>query len=136
MLHSFTNSRLEGNQKLILLQHAGSRFLINLITISISFQIWRPVTALLFYPASFQLLINLFFLVNYSQLLENGEFAQKPADYAFMLLMNWTLCVIAGLFMNMMVIPLRVILRKGIAKLAYILGTTRSNGTQHSLRLV
>jgi len=40
------------------------------------FQIWRPITALLFYPISpqtgFHFLINLYFLVNYSKLLETG----------------------------------------------------------------
>jgi len=70
------------------------------------FQIWRPITALFFYPISpqtgFHFLINLYFLVNYSKLLENGEFAQRPADYLFMLLINWTTSVIAALFMNMM----------------------------------
>jgi len=72
------------------------------------FQIWRPVTALFFYPISpqtgFHFLINLYFLINYSRLLEEGEFAQRPADYALMLLINWGLSIIAALFMNMMVL--------------------------------
>lgn len=41
------------------------------------FQIWRPLTALLYYPLSpqtgFHFLINLYFLYNYSKRLEEGE---------------------------------------------------------------
>jgi len=70
------------------------------------FQIWRPVTALLFYPISpqtgFHFLLNCYFLINYSKLLENGVFQTAPADYALLLLMNWVSCVVIGLFMNMM----------------------------------
>ena len=49
------------------------------------FQIWRPLTALFFYPTSFHYLINLYFLYSYSMRLETGIFAGRPADYAFML---------------------------------------------------
>jgi len=72
------------------------------------FQIWRPITALFFYPISpqtgFHFLINLYFLVNYSKLLETGVYASAPADYATMLLMNWGLSVVSALFMNMSVL--------------------------------
>jgi len=72
------------------------------------FQIWRPVTALFFYPISpntgFHFLINLYFLVNYSKLLETGVYASAPADYATLLLMNWGLSVVSALFMNMSVL--------------------------------
>lgn len=70
------------------------------------FQIWRPITALFFYPISpqtgFHFLINLYFLVNYSKLLESGVFASSPAEYATLLLFNWGLCILTALFMNMM----------------------------------
>jgi len=33
-----------------------------------------------------------------------GVYATTPADYATALFFNWTFCVLAGLFMNMMVI--------------------------------
>jgi len=73
-----------------------------------NYQIWRPLTALLFYPISpqtgFHFLINLYFLVNYSKLLETGVFATRPADYAFLLLFNWLFCTITALYMNMMVL--------------------------------
>jgi len=72
------------------------------------FQIWRPITALFFYPISpqtgFHFLINLYFLVNYSKLLETGVYATRPADYATLLLLNWGLSVVSALFMNMSVL--------------------------------
>jgi len=73
-----------------------------------NFQLWRLLTCLLFYPISpktgFHFLINLYFLINYSKLLETGVFATRPADYALLLLFNWVMCLIAGIFMNMMVL--------------------------------
>lgn len=67
-------------------------------------QIWRPLTALFWYPLSpqtgFHFLINLYFLYNYSLRLETGIFARSPADYLFMLLFNWFCAVVVGLFMN------------------------------------
>ena len=69
-----------------------------------SFHLWRPVTALFFYPLTpqtgFHFLINLYFLYNYSIRLETGVFEGRPADYAFMLLFNWVCCVIVALAMN------------------------------------
>lgn len=68
------------------------------------FQIWRPATALFFYPLTpstgFHFMINLYFLYNYSLRLENGVFDGRPADYLFMLLFNWICCVIVGLLVN------------------------------------
>jgi len=67
-----------------------------------SFHIWRPITALFFYPITpstgFHFLINLYFLYNYSLRLETGLFSGRPADYFFMLIFNWICCVIIGLF--------------------------------------
>ena len=69
---------------------------------SLYFQIWRPITALFFYPITpstgFHFLINLYFLYNYSLRLETGLFSGRPADYFFMLIFNWICCVIIGLF--------------------------------------
>lgn len=69
-----------------------------------SFQIWRPVTALFWYPLTpqtgFHFLINLYFLYNYSLRLETGIFDGRPADYLFMLIFNWILSVIVCLFMK------------------------------------
>lgn len=68
-------------------------------------QIWRPLTALFFYPISpstgFHFLINCYFLYTYSQRLEMGMFAGKPADYFYMLLFNWACCVIIGLLVSL-----------------------------------
>jgi len=76
--------------------------LLNYHQIFSQFQIWRPVTALLFYPISpqtgFHFLLNCYFLINYSKLLENGVFQTAPADYALLLLMNWVSCVVIGLY--------------------------------------
>uniref|UniRef100_A0A914QY56 Derlin n=1 Tax=Panagrolaimus davidi TaxID=227884 RepID=A0A914QY56_9BILA len=64
------------------------------------FQIWRPITALLYYPVTpqtgFHWLLMLYFLYNYSKNLESGHFEGRPADYLFMLLCNWILCTIIG----------------------------------------
>ncbi|KAH8865369.1 Derlin-1 [Schistosoma japonicum] len=46
-----------------------------------NFEIWRPITALLFYPVSpstgFHFLINLYFLYSYSSRLENGLYVSR-----------------------------------------------------------
>ncbi|VVC98956.1 derlin-1 [Leptidea sinapis] len=68
-------------------------------------QLWRPVTALFYYPITpgtgFHFLINCYFLYNYSERLESGMFAGKPADYFYMLLFNWACCVVIGLLVNL-----------------------------------
>jgi len=70
------------------------------------FQIWRPITAVFYYPLSprtgFHFLINLYFMYNYSLRLETGIFSGRPADYAFMLMFLWICAVIIGLLMNIM----------------------------------
>jgi len=65
------------------------------------FQIWRPITALFYFPlvpqTGFQFLMNLYFLYSYSIRLETGVFDGKPADYLFMLVFNWICLIIIGL---------------------------------------
>jgi len=72
------------------------------------FQLWRPITALFFYPLSpqtgFHYLINLYFLYSYSVRLEKDTFNGRPADYLFMLIFNWFAIVLISLFMNMMLL--------------------------------
>ena len=67
----------------------------------ITFQIWRPFTALFYYPLSpqtgFHFLINLYFLYNYSLRLETGIFDGRPADYFFMLVFAWICSVTVAL---------------------------------------
>lgn len=76
------------------------------------FQIWRPVTAVFYYPLTpytgFTFLINCYFLYNYSRRLERGTFDGRPGDYFFMLLFNWACCVIIGLIADipLLMIPL------------------------------
>ncbi|VDD74069.1 unnamed protein product [Mesocestoides corti] len=57
------------------------------------FQLWRPITALFYYPITpqtgFHFLINLYFLYSYSSRLETSTFSGRPADYVFMLLVHW-----------------------------------------------
>jgi len=64
-------------------------------------QLWRVLTAVFYYPITpqtgFHFLINCYFLYNYSLRLETGLFAGRPADYFFMLIFNWLLCIIVGL---------------------------------------
>lgn len=66
-----------------------------------NFQIWRPLTAVLFYPLSpatgFHFLINCYFLYNYSKMLETGVYLGRAADYCFLLIFNWICCVVVGL---------------------------------------
>ncbi|BHF76256.1 Derlin 1 [Sparganum proliferum] len=66
------------------------------------FQLWRPVTALLFYPVTpqtgFHFLINLYFLYTYSSRLETGS--GRPAEYAFLLLVNWITLTVIGFLMG------------------------------------
>uniref|UniRef100_A0A087YMA2 Derlin n=1 Tax=Poecilia formosa TaxID=48698 RepID=A0A087YMA2_POEFO len=75
-------------------------------------QLWRPVTATLYFPVTpntgFLYLVNLYFLYHYSTRLETGAFDGRPADYVFMLLFNWICIVITGLLMDMrlLMIPL------------------------------
>ncbi|BET00338.1 Der1-like family [Nesidiocoris tenuis] len=68
------------------------------------FQIWRPITALFYYPLSpktgFHFLINCYFLYNYSVRLETSEYAGKRGDYFFLLFFNWLACVVLGLAMD------------------------------------
>lgn len=69
------------------------------------FQIWRPITSLLYYPLTpntgFQYLLNLYFLYNYSTRLESGVFDGRPADYLFLLIFNWICLIIIGLLTSM-----------------------------------
>ena len=64
------------------------------------FQIWRPITAIFYYPTSFHYLINLYFLYSYSMRLETGIFSGRPADYAFMLFFSWLCSVGVALMLD------------------------------------
>ncbi|ESN98693.1 hypothetical protein HELRODRAFT_67318 [Helobdella robusta] len=79
------------------------------------FQIWRPLTSVLYFPilpqTGFMYLLNLYFLYSYSTRLETGGvYDGKPADYLYMLIFNWICLVIIGLIaelrllMNIMII--------------------------------
>lgn len=67
-------------------------------------ELWRPVTALFFYPITpqtgFHFLINLYFLYSYSTRLETGIFSSRPADYVYMLLVNWIVLTISAFLLN------------------------------------
>jgi len=75
-------------------------FILDFKSFIYKFQIWRPVTAALYYPISgpkgFHFLMNLYFLYSYSTRLETETFAGSPADFAFMLLFNWLCLVLIG----------------------------------------
>jgi len=72
------------------------------------FQIWRPITALFYYPITpqtgFSYLINLYFLYSYSTRLETTTFDGKPADYLFMLIFNWIIACIISFFAGMIML--------------------------------
>ena len=67
------------------------------------FHVWRPITALFYYPlrgAGFHFLTNLYFLYSYSIRLENETFSGRTADYLFMLTFNWTMTTLIAYFMS------------------------------------
>jgi len=68
------------------------------------FHIWRPFTSLFYYPITpstgFHFLIMLYFLYSYSNRLESGLFAGKPADYLFLLIFNWLSLVVICLILE------------------------------------
>uniref|UniRef100_U5EZG9 Derlin n=1 Tax=Corethrella appendiculata TaxID=1370023 RepID=U5EZG9_9DIPT len=72
------------------------------------FQIWRPLTALFFYPLNagtgFHFMLNCFFLYNYSLRLETDHYKTSPADYFWLLIFNWLCCVIIGLAIELPII--------------------------------
>jgi len=65
------------------------------------FQIWRPITALFYFPITpqtgFHWLLMLYFLYNYSSRTETGVFDGRPADYLFMLIFNWLICCLIAM---------------------------------------
>jgi len=71
-------------------------------------QIWRPLTAVLYYPITpqtgFHFLINCYFLYNYSLRLETGLFVGRTADYLFMLLFCWLCSVVVALLGGIMIL--------------------------------
>lgn len=72
----FTKHWMTGSVVFTLLGRFGIVKPINLILLYEPlkrFEIWRLVTSVLYYPASFHYLINLYFLYNYSRRLETGE---------------------------------------------------------------
>ncbi|GCC23791.1 derlin-1 [Chiloscyllium punctatum] len=75
-----------------------------------NFQLWRPITASLFYPMGFHYLIQLYFLYSYSSSLERGFFDGRTADYIFMLFFNWICTVIVGLTMGMLILFVPLVL--------------------------
>lgn len=72
------------------------------------FQLWRPLTALFFYPLSpqtgFHFMLNCYFLYNYSLRLETNHFKTSPADYLFLLVFNWLCCVVCGMIFDLMIL--------------------------------
>lgn len=72
------------------------------------FHLWRPLTALFYYPLSpqtgFHFLINCYFLYSYSIRLEKGQYDGRPADYFFLLTFTWLTCVILALLFQVAVL--------------------------------
>ncbi|GAB0086420.1 Derlin [Sergentomyia squamirostris] len=105
----FTRSWLTGTVVMSLLERMGilpGEFLILLPFkfVYTKFQIWRPLTSVLFYPLTpqtgFHFMLNCYFLYNYSVRLEREHFKNTPADHLFMLIFNWVNCVILGALFN------------------------------------
>ncbi|CAK8682423.1 unnamed protein product [Clavelina lepadiformis] len=72
------------------------------------FQIWRPVTAAVFYPITpmtgFHYLITLYLLYSYSTRLETGIFSGRTADYLFLILFNWVTAVLLALALDIKIL--------------------------------
>ncbi|OXU24041.1 hypothetical protein TSAR_009009 [Trichomalopsis sarcophagae] len=75
-----------------------------------NFEIWRAVTSLFYHPTSFHLLMNLYFLYNYSIRLERIDFEGRPADYFYLLIFNWICCLVAALLLNFSILMNAMIL--------------------------
>ncbi|KAK0426533.1 hypothetical protein QR680_009757 [Steinernema hermaphroditum] len=64
------------------------------------FHIWRPLTALFYYPVNpssgFHWLFMLYLLYSYGKSTEKDVFTGRPADYLFMLIFNWISCTIVS----------------------------------------
>jgi len=64
------------------------------------FQLWRPITAFIYYPLTpqtgFHWLLMIYFLYIYSKSIESTVFSGRPADYVFMLMFSWLMCVVVG----------------------------------------
>jgi len=73
------------------------------------FQIWRPATAVFYFPTGFPFLINCYFLYNYSLRLETGIFDGRPGDYFFMLLFSWACTVIVGLIADLPLLMVQMV---------------------------
>lgn len=69
-----------------------------------NFQIWRLLTAFLFYPMGFNYLISLLFIYQYSSRLETSTFNGKPADYIFCLFFLWVCNTIVGSFLSLYIL--------------------------------
>lgn len=66
-----------------------------------NFHIWRPFTAAFYTRLGFPYLIWLYFLYNYSIRLETGVFEGRPADYFYMLLVNFLSTVLIALAIDL-----------------------------------
>jgi len=67
-----------------------------------NFHIWRPLTALVAAKPSFGYLMLLYFLYQYSTRLEEGDFAGKRADMAFMMLTIFSTSIVMGYLLGML----------------------------------
>lgn len=83
------------------------------------YQLWRPLTALLFFPVNpstgFHFLINLYFLYNYSSKLENGVFIGRRADYVFLITFCLIMTVLIGYF-----VPFYFLMEPMVLNIIYI----------------
>eukprot|EP00043_Microstomoeca_roanoka_P018521 m.199540 g.199540 ORF g.199540 m.199540 type:complete len:243 (-) comp16846_c1_seq4:130-858(-) len=76
-----------------------------------SFQIWRPFTAVLFFgKLGFPFLVNLYFLYSYSTRIETGLYDRRPADYVFMLLVQWITLLVIAYFLSLPIIGVPLVL--------------------------
>ncbi|XP_056677137.1 derlin-3 isoform X2 [Monodelphis domestica] len=66
------------------------------------FQVWRLVTAFLFFgPLGFSFFFNLLFLYRYCRMLEEGSFRGRTADFVYMFLFGGALMTLFGLLASL-----------------------------------
>eukprot|EP00056_Hartaetosiga_gracilis_P008863 m.127390 g.127390 ORF g.127390 m.127390 type:complete len:248 (-) comp13008_c0_seq1:3014-3757(-) len=87
-----------------------SQLILNFPLVFNEFEIWRLFGSVFFFgKLGFPFLINLYFLYSYSKQLETGIFAQKTADYVYMILVIWLVLLLVGFLVPLMLIGLPLV---------------------------
>eukprot|EP01012_Entosiphon_sulcatum_P025802 TRINITY_DN31179_c0_g1_i1.p1 TRINITY_DN31179_c0_g1~~TRINITY_DN31179_c0_g1_i1.p1 ORF type:complete len:264 (-),score=36.48 TRINITY_DN31179_c0_g1_i1:24-788(-) len=83
--------------------------------ISQQLQVWRLGTCFFFFgvlagPGAFNVVVNIYLFLTYSQRLEDSQFRGKPADYCFLIIFVCIAMVISGLLIGLPVLSGSILL--------------------------